>query len=392
MYSILWDSVLEAVYKAYESSKGHHYFWNPAGHLSDFESRVIKDIEVVEQILGEITPYNSYVFKLITSKDQPIFMFYFQNSTSFSSHSLYVDKMAQLFDIRIYEGAAEQCTSEDHESHAFLLPFFCDNKRLQRLHGGNEVNLLQAELARVQTMPYLKTPFKIGPHPNGATWKEEIWTERLGNGMKKYIGNNWTVILGADIEFDSIQHLCSGISYVNSKEFYLFSGQPDITLLRESPETTSIINMSDGIASIANDEEESETEGKENIPLSKQPVDGDSEAIIIENKKQVVTMVQMQDCVVPKVIGQLLATLHFVIAAKLIRMVVKGNCCKALTTRGLLVQKCIGCYICEMTITFTTDIESVPELTIICPDDTGPVSCGSLCTSISACIHSMDLC
>ena len=82
---------------------------------------------------------------------------------------------------------------------------------------------------------------------------------------------------------------------------------------------------------------------------------------------------------VPKVIGQLLATLHFVIAAKLIRMVVKGSCCKALTMCGLLVQKCIGCYICEITITFTIDIESVPELTIICPDDTGPVSCESLC-------------
>ena len=93
-------------------------------------------------------------------------------------------------------------------------------------------------------MPYLRTPFKIEPHPNGATWKEEIWTERLGNGMKKYIRNDWTVMLGTDIEFDGIQYLCSGISYVNSKQFYLFSGQPDITLLRESPETTSIINVS----------------------------------------------------------------------------------------------------------------------------------------------------
>ena len=73
--------------------------------------------------------------------------------------------------------------------------------------------------------------------------------------------------LGSDIEFDGIQNLCSGISYVNSKEIYLFSGQPDITLLRESPEspkTTSIINMSDGIGSITSDEE-SETQGKENI-------------------------------------------------------------------------------------------------------------------------------
>ena len=168
---------------------------------------------------------------------------------------------------------------------------------------------------------------KFGLEGGNLDWKEEIWTERLGNGMKKYIGNDWTVMLGTDIEFDGIQYLCSGISYVNSKQFYLFSGQPDITLLRESPETTSIINVSDGIASIASDEE-SETQEKENIPLN-----GDGEAIIIENKKQVVTMVQMQDCVVPKVIEQLLATLHFVIAAKLTRMVAKGSCCKALMTR-----------------------------------------------------------
>ena len=72
--------------------------------------------------------------------------------------------------------------------------------------------------------------------------------------MTKYIGNDRTVILGANIKFDGIQHLCSGISYMNSKEFYLFSGQPDIMLLHESPETTSIINVSDGIAGIASDE------------------------------------------------------------------------------------------------------------------------------------------
>ena len=341
--------------------------------LGGFESSVKDDIEVVQQVLGEITPDDSYYFKLITSKDNPTFMFHFQNSTSFLSHNLYIDKMARLFNIKICENASKQCTNEDHESHAFFLPFFCDNKRLERLCGGNEINLLQAELANAQTNPHLRTPFKIGAHPNGATWKEEIWTERLGYGMKKYIENDWTVILGSDIEFDGIQNLCSGISYVNSKEIYLFSGQPDITLLRESPETTSIINVSDGIGSITSDEE-SETQGKEN-----------------KNKKQVVTVVQMQGCVVPKVIGQLLATLHFVIAAKWIRMGVKGSCCEALKTCGLLVQKSLGCYICEMTITFTTDIASVPEFTIICPDDNGPVSCESLCTSISACIYGMDV-
>ena len=69
----------------------------------------------------------------------------------------------------------------------------------------------------------------------------------------------------------------------------------------------------------------------------------------------------------------------------------KGNCYGNSTTCGLLILKIIGCYICEATVTYTTSIESVPELKLFYPDDTGLVMCKTLYSGIMACINGMDV-
>ena len=58
------------------------------------------------------------------------------------------------------EEATEDCTN--HESHVFLSPFFCVNKRLMRL-GGDDIQLLQVELceqlerAKAKPLPHWNT-------------------------------------------------------------------------------------------------------------------------------------------------------------------------------------------------------------------------------------------
>ena len=97
---------------------------------------------------------------------------------------------------------------------------FCDNKGLKRLQGGDDVKLLQAELVAAESANkprLLNTPFTTGAHPKGATWSEDVWTQRLGNALTQYIGNHWNVTMGVDVQFEDIQTLCSGLNLVNSK-------------------------------------------------------------------------------------------------------------------------------------------------------------------------------
>lgn len=329
--------------------------------LSDFEQRIRTDIDFIQGVLGEIT-IEPLRFKLITSKEKPLFVFSFPWSTPFSKVD--VEVMAQLFNILVHEGTVDDCNIEDHQGHAFLLPFFCDNKRLQRLQRVNDVEILQNELAAAEKekAPFLvNTPFTVGAHPNGATWAEDIWTRRLGNALTRYVGSGWNVTLGMDANFEDIQTLCSSLSLVSSKEFYLFHGKPDILLQQMHDEHTAVIGVS------------------ENTSRNENEADGETETVVIENKKKELTMTQMQECVVPKVLGQLLSTLHFLLATK--TMAIQGDC-REITAKGLLIQKSVGCYHCNMRLTLTNDIY-IPEFMILSPDDTSPVTCQSLCANLN---------
>ena len=349
-------------------------------NLRNFERRIRKDIELIEGILGDVAE-EPLRYQLVTSKQNPTFLFTFSLSISFSSANM--DVMGELFDIDIKEGAVQDCDEEGHKSHAFLLPFFCDNKRLQRLQGTEDIQLLQAELAeaeRINAPRLAKTPFTIGAHPKGATWAEDIWTQRLGNGLPRYIGNNWNVTMGVDVNYEDIQMLCSGSSFLDSKQFYLFSGKPDILLCQLSSEEGS-----PQCAAVINVDESVNEPGNEN----KQPGNvATCDTVVIENKKRELTMMQMQGCVVPKKLGQVLSTLHFVLATKITSMGIQGAWKEAVAARGLLVQKSVGCYLCEVRLTLTSDV-CTPEFTVVCPDDASPVSCESLCGSIAFLCKSM---
>ena len=349
--------------------------------LRDFEKSIGKDIDFIQGILGDVTD-EPLKFKLITPKlDNPIFMFHFECSTSFSSVSSEV--MAQLFDIVVDNGTVEDCDTGNHKSHAFLWPFFCDNKGLKRLKGGDDVKLLQAELAAAESTnkPRLpNTPFTTGAHPKGATWPEDVWTQRLGNALTQYIGNHWNVTIGVDVQFEDIQTLCSGLNLVNSKHLYLFSGKPDVLLCQmpsDSPQGTAVIN----IDAISNENESARNENES--ARNEEESDELQTTVVIENKKKEMTMIQMQGCIIPKMLGQLLSSLHFILATKFIRMAVQGNYREMITVRGLLIQKSVGCYLCEVRLTLATDDNGcTPEFTVISPDDTSPVTCQSLCANI----------
>ena len=90
--------------------------------LRDFEKSIGEDIDFIQGILGDVTG-EPLKFKLVTPKlENPIFMFNFECSTSFSSVTSEV--MAQLFDIVVRNGTIEDCDAANHRSHAFLWPFF----------------------------------------------------------------------------------------------------------------------------------------------------------------------------------------------------------------------------------------------------------------------------
>ena len=36
-------------------------------------------------------------------------------------------------------------------------------------------------------------------------------------------------------------------------------------------------------------------------------------------------MIQMQECIVPKILGQVMSALHFVLATKIVRMAIQGG-------------------------------------------------------------------
>ena len=221
-----------------------------------------------------------------------------------------MDTMLNSFYVHVETVHVPLCNSHDHD-HSHYLPYFYDNRGLLHLAESRPlttlINKLEQATRKSTSYPRLNgTPFVTGPTEVGAAWYENVWTKRLGNSLPYYKANQWETTVAVESSFEEIQQQCSTVPLIpsNCKDHYYFHGVPDILLQRkrasDSPEDNSIESAI--IASTHNDEEDTE--------------ESDCSTTFIENKNVPQPVCQIQGCIVPKKMSQLMSALHFLLASK----------------------------------------------------------------------------
>lgn len=149
--------------------------------------------------------------------------------------------------------------------------------------------------------------------------------------------------------FQNFQAIYSGVS---CSRMFLFQGSPDI-ILKKSGDPDDDNDM---IVDIVTMESDSESEDER----------------VVECSRGTLTMKSASPF--PEKIGQLIAELHFVAAAAIIRKLVKvRRLVKSMKTKGILIDKLNGIIHCEVVVSADKTLQ------VSCVDNSGKVTNDSLC-------------
>ena len=215
-------------------------------------------------------------------------------------------------------------------------------------------------------------------HCNGFTtttgWAlpEDDWTRRLYHCLPKYLPSNSKMRL-TYLEGKYFGALQSSYSKVSCARMYLFQGAPDV-ILTVKKEARFCIRDSDT--------DDDDMDSVIHV-ITVYPLDSNSDTSeddgVIEMARASIPMAEVVP--LPEKVGQLVAGLHFLALAKIMRnLVVSNHIIKTAIVKGILVDKSNGVIHCQLVAKVSTAIAPV-SIEVFYTDRNGSLNTSFLCRS-----------
>ena len=226
--------------------------------------------------------------------------------------------------------------------HYLLAPYFYDNRGLIQKYqmyfetSTNEVEKKEIERRISDVKKYNADPdhcveyqCHTCPGSSGFSFRENVWTERLYYGVKALLPHVECKFTAPHNDFDALQMLYT--KQFGSTSNFIFRGAPDMILHH-----TVVVT---GVRVHDDDEEDSSFDGS--IELTRDPLAIDRTTTHLPIK-----------------LGELIAQVYFLMVAKSLRRIKKGNPVGTVSCHGLLLDKQTG----GIQVTATTSCIPVTEV------------------------------
>ena len=294
----------------------------------------------------------------------------------------------------------EECKNENHCEHDGFLPFFYDNNSLLRCYDKILQKDLESQQRKKEVQGYRETLIKavrMKMHrdtcfytnglPDTTSWdlEENEWTCRLFHCLKRYLPETTSVhcSFGKGQMFADYQSLYSG---TNFSGMYLFQGAPDLIATTHKPsklETDVLIMSSDSDSSdpeIASSD--SVVKAAEGGGYWEDNSDSENDTTIELTRATIPVNAVTR---LPEKLGELMAGLHFLLVAKIVRKVVQKKSRKIsiseVAARGILVDKTNGIIHCHIEMPISPPESPVKmSASFIC--NNGRLDSSSLCHNL----------
>ena len=228
-----------------------------------------------------------------------------------------------------------------HNNHYRLEPFFMDNPRLIEFYSMEQTEDNEAKTVLDEVREFVQRG-NIGqgsefvcPSSRVHSWKEIDWTRRLYEGIKKtFITLDVTYGAGLGVgRFDEILKAL-GVGSVD-QQCFIFRGYPDIILHNNS------VVCGGGGASVgaSTSADASDTSGDDSV---------------IESSWQRPPLYGGHNTAPPEKVGELIAALHILLVAKILRKVLKKKSTNRIfEVKGVLLDKAAAGIVCCLSVNFT---------------------------------------
>lgn len=235
-----------------------------------------------------------------------VYWFHFHKSRTFSSQTL--EMLSTSLAIRI-----ENVTECDKHDHTHLMKYFFDDG--PQSHCALQLNENDWSIRLVQSLNNCNYSYLQG-------WECDFYGTKTDHG-----------------DFDRMQKVISGTSFSNPTDAYAYHGAPDILLHKQGDDSSFVIAKGSGSL--------------------------DTNVRVVENSRQTLSVFQIRDVCVPQKLGEVIAQVHFVVSAQLLRFGLKGSFPSAITAKGLLIDKNSGGYHVEVTAQIDEHCNTVPMLVVL---------------------------
>ena len=202
------------------------------------------------------------------------------------------------------------------------------------------------------------------PTLSSLLFQEDDWTKRLSNSIPYCLKSIDRVKYSCrdGPRFDVLQHQYSSILIT---EQYLFHGAPDVIISSHRHKLLELLVDVEG-------DDDSVLRTQDTSPRSS----SSSEDDVIEANRGVMTV--HRGMVLPEKLGQLIAAMHTLAIAKVIRGAIRGKRCDDVTVRGMVLDKSVGGFFCSLNVGLS-EPNNPTKLKIKCESFAEPLDAPKLC-------------